>query len=111
MTEKNWTKQGETFSHKNACKEFDLTEDQILSAMKSGDLDYKQNSTHGNPYYRLLRSEVQKLAKSIHGVSGLKYNKIKHDLKLVDKEINSLKRKLVKLEKEKVKLLESLSRT
>ena len=108
MTELNWTKQGKTLSHKNACQEFDRTEEQILNAMKSGQLEFKQNSTHGNPYFRLLRSQVELFAKSIHGDKGLKTNKMKLELKTVTKEINSLKRKLAALEKVKMKLTESL---
>ncbi|MGD9162720.1 MAG: hypothetical protein PVG39_30220 [Desulfobacteraceae bacterium] len=38
MSESEWTKQGGTFSHKNACKEFGLTEKEIFDALKAGKL-------------------------------------------------------------------------
>lgn len=38
MQQALWTKQGETLSHKNACKEFGLEEREIIDAMKSGKL-------------------------------------------------------------------------
>ena len=57
MSESLWKKQGATLSHKNACKEFGLTEDEVFKAMKVGKLQYRQNYVHGNPYFRLLRNE------------------------------------------------------
>lgn len=54
MSESLWRKQGETLSHKNACKKLSLTEDEIIEAMQVGKLQYKQNYAHGNPYIRLL---------------------------------------------------------
>jgi len=62
MSDSQSQKQGGTLSHKNACKEFGLQEDEIFEAMNKGKLQYRQNYAHGNPYYRLLRIEVEKLA-------------------------------------------------
>ena len=107
MSDSEWRIQGGTLSHKNAMKEFGLSEEQIIQGMKSGKLQYRQNYAHGNPYYRVLRSEVQKLAKEIHGVDGLQKQKDQHHLKEINKQINSLKRKLKKLEKERDDLIES----
>jgi len=38
MSQALWTKQGETLSHKNACKEFGLEENELIEAMKAGRL-------------------------------------------------------------------------
>ena len=35
-----WTKQGETLSHKNACKEFGLEKSEIIEAIRKGKLQY-----------------------------------------------------------------------
>ena len=59
--------------------------------------------------YKVLRSEVEKFAKEIHGVDGLQKQKDEHRLKVVKREINSLKRKLKKLEKERDQLVEGLN--
>jgi len=106
MSESLWGKQGATLSHKNACKEFGLTEEEIIDAMKVGKLQYRQNYAHGNPYFRVLRVEVKALALELHGDKGVEEQKIKHKLQKINKEINSLKRKLASLEKQKVELLE-----
>lgn len=106
MLDSHWTKQGETFSHKNACKEFGLSEKEIIDAMKAGKLQYRQNYVHGNPYFKVLRKEVEILAKELHGNNALKEQEIKFKLQKVNREINSHKRKLSSLEKQKTELLE-----
>ncbi|MDA3897156.1 MAG: hypothetical protein PF482_13530 [Desulfobacteraceae bacterium] len=106
MSDSQWTKQGGTFSHKNACKEFGLTEDEIIDAMKAGKLQYRQNYAHGNPYFRVLRKEVEALANELHGNNAVEEQEVKFKLKKINREINSLKRKLSALEKQKVELLE-----
>lgn len=110
MPESQWLKKGATLSHKNACKEFDLTEDEVIEAMKAGKFQYRLNYAHGNPYYRLLRIEVESLAQQLHGSKGVKTQEIKHKLRKINQEINSLKRKLTSLEKRKIKLTETQKR-
>jgi len=111
MSESQWLKQGGTFSHKNACKEFGLTEDEVIKAMKVGKLQFRQNYAHGNPYFRLLRNEVESLAQELHGAKGVKSQEVKHNLQIINKEINSLKRKLTSLEKQKLELVEIQKKT
>lgn len=106
MTESDWTIQGGTLSHINACKEFGLSEDEIFEGMKRGKLQYRRNSAHGNPYFRLLRVEVESLALELLGANGVKELEIKHKLRTINTEINSLKRKLAALEKNKIALIE-----
>lgn len=38
-----WNKKGATLSNKTAKKEFELTQDEIIEAIKTGKLQYKQN--------------------------------------------------------------------
>ncbi len=106
MSDSQWTKQGGTFSHKNACKEFGLTEDEIIDAMKTGKLQYRKNYAHGNPYFRVLRKEVEALTKELHGNTAAEEQEVKFKLQKINREINSLKRKLSSLEKQKAELLE-----
>ena len=81
MSESEWTKQDGTLSHNNACKELGLTEEQVINAIKQGRLQYRLNSAHGNPYYRLLRSEVEAFALELHGPNGVKELEIANKLK------------------------------
>ena len=105
MSESQWHIQGGTLSHKNACKEFGLTEDEVFAAMKVGKLQYRKNYAHGNPYFRLLRSEVKSLAQELHGAESVEEQEVKHRLQKINKEIDSLKRKIASLEKQKIELI------
>ncbi len=106
MSSLDWTKRGATLSDKSARKEFGLTQVQIIDAIKSGKLQYRQNHIHGNPYFRLLRNEVESLSKELFGNDYFENQKVKNTLSQINKEINSLKRKIKVLEKEKKALLE-----
>ncbi len=105
MSQSAWTQQGETLSHKNACKEFDLKESEIFEAIRENKLQFKENYAHGNPYFKLLRKEVIVLAKEIHGENGLELKKIEFEIRKVKTELNSHKRKISTLEKKNAKLL------
>jgi len=109
MSQALWTEQGETLSHKNACKEFGLDEHEIFEAMRVGKLQYKENYAHGNPYYRLLRKEVISLTTELRGENYFEKQEIEYKIQKIKKEINSCKRKHKALEKEKEKLIEKLS--
>ena len=106
MSESNWTKLGATLSHKNAGKEFGLTENEIIEGIKQGKLQYRINCAHGNPYYKLLRAEVHSFAQELRGTQYLEEQELNYNLQKINKEINSLKRKLVSLEKQKIELIE-----
>jgi len=106
MSDSLWQEQGETLSHKNACKEFGLTEDEVFEAMQAGKLQYRQNYAHGNPYFRLLRREVKALAQELHGASRVEEQAARHQLQEINREINRLKRRLASLEKQRNELME-----
>ncbi len=78
MSNSEWLQKNATLSHKNAIKEFGLAENEIIQAMKSGKLQYRKNYAHGNPYFRLLRSEVKGLAQELHGAKETEEQRVKH---------------------------------
>ena len=43
-----WQRKGATLSDKTARKEYGLTQDEIVRAIKAEDLQYRRNSIHGN---------------------------------------------------------------
>ena len=100
-----WNEKGATFSDKSACKEFDLTQDEIIEAVRAGKLQYKENHIHGNPYLRLLRREVENLVKEKYGENHLKDRNKKNEITVINKEIRSLKTKITRLENKKAALL------
>ena len=108
MSSSSWTQQGETLSHNNACKEFGLTEAEIIAAIKAEEIQYKVNYAHGNPYYKLLREEVEDLAIRLRGKSHFEKQELEYKIKKISREINTHKRKVKALEKEKTTLTKEL---
>ncbi len=108
MPESHWNAKGAALSDKSARGEYDLTQEEILAAIREGKLQYRENHIHGNPYLRLLRAEVEALVKEKHGPTYLSRLKLQAELKSVKSQIRSLKTKLNGLEKKKVELSDEL---
>ena len=87
-----------------------MTQDEILLAIRVGELQYREGSMHGNPWLRLLRREVEALVKSKHGESDLKAHRAKAELARVNRELKRLKTQIATLEKRKSELITELGR-
>ena len=105
-----WSKKGATLSDKSARKEFGLTQEEIIGAINAGKLQYRENCVFGNPYLKLVRSEVETLVDVQYGSNYLKKRKIKNELAQVNKELKKLKAEVVSLEDRRVDLLASLGK-
>lgn len=99
-----WQRKGATLSDKNARKEFGLTQDEIYDAIEAGKLQYRQAYMHGNPWLRLLRREVEDLARSRHGDGYVREQQDKAELARVNREIRRLQSELKELEKQRAAL-------
>jgi hypothetical protein len=95
---KEWQRKGATLSDKTARQEFGLTQDEIYDAIEAGTLQYRQAHIHGNPWLRLLRREVEALAKSRHGDRYVREQQDKAELARVNREIRRLRSELAELE-------------
>jgi hypothetical protein len=104
-----WTRKGATLSDKTAQKEFGLTEKEIVQAIQSEKLQYRQNNLYGNPYFKLLRTEVEALVTEKYGHNYLEKKRLETELSKVNTEIRALKRKLSQLEKRREELLQKKS--
>ncbi len=100
-----WQRKGATLSDKTARKEFGLTQDEIVEAIRAGELQYRRNSIHGNPFLRLVRREVEALVKKQHGSNYLKDRQVKTELARINRELKKLKTEVAILEERKSKLL------
>ena len=105
-----WTKLGESLSHKNACKEYGLNESELIAAIRDGKLQCKINYAHGNPYYKLLRSEVRRHAVELYGLRYVEGQELECKIRAIRKDMNSCRRKLKALKKEDLALTEELAR-
>jgi len=105
-----WQGKGATLSDKTARKEFGLTQDEIVQAIRAGKLQYRRNSIYGNPFLRLLRREVEALVKKKHGDHYLKARQAKTELARINRELKQLKTRMAALEERKSKLMADLGR-
>ena len=108
MSDSVWTKKGGTLSDKSARGEFGLTQEEIIEAITRGELQYRENYMHGNPYFRLVRSEVEAFVDEKYGSNYLKRKKLKKELSEVNKALRKLKAELVSLEQRKVELSDEI---
>ena len=105
-----WTEKGATLTEKTAQKEYGLTAAEILEAINTGKLQYREISMYGNPALRLLRQEVEALVGEKQGSDYLKKMQFEKELAGVNKTLNSLKSQARLLEKRKAELLELLDK-
>jgi len=105
-----WQCKGATLSDKTARKEFGLTQDEIVEAIRTRKLHYRVASMHGNPWLRLLRREVEALAKKKHGSDYLKDLQAKTELGGINRELKRLRTQVAVLEKRKAKLIADLGK-
>jgi len=102
--ESGWAGKGATLSDKSAREEYGLTQDEIIKMIENGKLQYRINYVYENPYFKLIRSEVEKVVEDIYGKSYLKISKLINELKQVDKELRSLQTQAKKLKIRKEEL-------
>lgn len=99
-----WKRSFTRLSLNNAVKEFSIKEVEILEAIKAGKLQYKLNYAHGNPYYKLIRSEIESLGQNKYGNSFLEEQKRKTELEIINKQLRKYRNEIKLLEKRKSEL-------
>jgi len=103
-----WVKKGATLSDNSAREEFGLTQEEIIAGIRDGKLQYRINYVFENPYFKLVRSEVEAFVDEKYGSNYLKKKKIKTELAQTNKELKRLKTQVVSLEQRKAELLDGL---
>ena len=105
-----WTQKGATLSDKSARQEFGLTQQEIFAAMRAGKLQFREACMHGNPWFRLLRHEVEALVAEKSGKDHLHTKKLEKELADIDKEMRKLKTRMTALERRRAELTKELGR-
>ena len=103
-----WRQPGATLSDKSARQEFGLTQEELFAAMRAGKLQFQQNNMHGNPWFRLLRHEVEALVTEKSGKDGLQRKKLQKELADLNKEARKIKAHLKAIERRRAELMEEL---
>ena len=103
-----WAQKGATLSDKSARQEFGLTQQEIYAAMRAGKLQFREGNMHGNPWFRLLRHEVEALVREKSGPGHLHKKKLQKELADINKEARKLKTRLTALERRRAELMKEL---
>lgn len=99
-----WNRKGATLSDVTARKEYGVSQAFIVKGIRAGKLEYREGSIWGNPYLRILRRQLKDYIEEQCGRRELGNVKNHGELKKVNRDINSLKRKLAVLQHRKAEL-------
>jgi hypothetical protein len=96
-----WTRKGATLSEVTARKEYGVSREFIARGIQAGRLEYREGAIWGNPYLRVLRSQLECYIAEQLGSNHLASRNAQTELRKIDKEIADLKKKLAALEARK----------
>ena len=99
-----WNRKGATLSDVTAKKEYGVDRDFIVKGISAGKLEYREGVIWGNPYLRLLRSQLEKYIIEELGQDSLSKKKNKTELRKIKSEIKKGKKRLKELEARKMEL-------
>ena len=108
ISDREWGRKGATLSDKTARSEYGLTQGEIFAAIDAGKLQHRLAALHGNPWLRLLRREVENLAKTLHGERYLREQQARAELARINRELKQLRAQLAALEERRSVLLSEL---
>jgi len=103
-----WNRKGATLSDVTAKAEYGVDRDFIIKGIETRKLEYRDGAIWGNPYLRILRSQLEKYITEELGEDYLVSVKAQTELRRIKKEISELKKKLNVLQNRKTDLEGSL---
>jgi len=89
-----WVRKGAVLSEVTAQKEYGVTRDFIVEAIQAGKLEFREGAVWGNPYLKILRSQLEVYIAEKFGSEYLVRTKARSELRTINKEIAHLKKKL-----------------
>lgn len=99
-----WHCKGATLSNVTAQKEFGVSQDFIMKGIRSGKLEYREGAIWGNPYLKLLRSQLERYIDDELGGDCLSNCKNQTELRKIKKEIAALNKGLGELHARRTEL-------
>lgn len=93
-----WNRKGATLSDATAKKEYGVDRDFIVRGIRAGKLEYRDGAVWGNPYLRLLRSQLERYIAEELGADYLARGQNQTELRKVKREIADLQNRLEVLE-------------
>ena len=89
-----WNRKGATLSDVTAKKEYGVNRDFIVKGIRAGKLEYREGVVWGNPYLRVLRSQLEQYIAEELGADCLRSGKNQTELRKIKKEIADLQKRL-----------------
>lgn len=105
-----WNRKGATLSDVTAKAEYGVDRDFIIKGIETGKLEYRDGSIWGNPYLRILRSQLEEYITAELGSEHLARVKNESELRTIKKQISEAKKKLNALELRKKELESAMNR-
>jgi hypothetical protein len=105
MSEAEWQKKGGTLTDGTAQKEYGLTREEILEAIRAGKLRYRRASIFGNPCLRLLRREVRALVDERRGRVYVVDREAKAEVARINRELKRLRSQIAAIEERKSEIM------
>jgi len=105
-----WNRKGATLSDVTAKAEYGVSRDCIVQGIQTGKLEYREGSIWGNPYLRVLRSQLEHYIAEELGEDYVLKVKNQTELHRVKKEISALKKRLAGLQERQKELEASLDK-
>jgi hypothetical protein len=99
-----WNRKGAVLSDVTAEKEYGVSREFIVEGIQKGKLEYREGAVWGNPFLRVLRSQLEAYIQEQSGPAYLENRKSSSRLKVIKREIKDLKSRLAELEIEQSKL-------
>jgi hypothetical protein len=99
-----WNRKGATLSDVTAQKEFGVSRDFIEKGIRAGKLECREGSIWGNPYIKVLRSQLELYIAEQYGSDRLSDGKNQTELRGIKKEMMALKKRLNELQARKAEL-------
>ena len=99
-----WNRKGAVLSDVTAQKEYGITRAFIVAGIEAGSLEFREGSMAGNPYLRVLRSQLEPYIAARLGAEQLAAQKTQTELRAVNRDIAATRKKLRVLEARKLEL-------
>jgi hypothetical protein len=92
-----WNRKGATLSDVTARKEYGVDTAFIIRGINAGKLEYREGAIHGNPYIRVLRSQLEAYIVEELGNDYLRTWQEKVELREIKQETAELRKRLNEL--------------
>jgi len=106
-----WNRKGATLSDVTAKKEYGVDYTFIVNGISAGKLEYREGNMWGNPYFKVLRGQLEQLITEKFGADYLVQQNRQTELRVIKKEMTTLKKRLKELETRKAELEVVLMKT